>query len=104
MDAIEKKVQEIFETKVESTGAPPDDAPIPRQVTRLESALPVPFARINSVAAGSPAESAGLRTGDEIRLFGRVNIGNHSNLKAVAECVEESEGVRSHLGIYPRWV
>ncbi len=57
-------------------------------------ALDEPFAKVNSVAANSPAERAGLKPGDEIRNFGYVNRGNHDGLKKVAECVQGNEGVR----------
>ncbi len=52
-----------------------------------------PFAKVNSVVAGSPAESAGLKAGDEIRNFGYVNYTNHDSLKRVGECVQGNEGV-----------
>lgn len=52
-----------------------------------------PFAKVNSVVPGSPAESAGLKAGDEIRNFGYVNHTNHDGLKRVGECVQGNEGV-----------
>lgn len=55
--------------------------------------LDEPFAKVNTVAAGSPAEQAGLQAGDEIRNFGYVNRSNHDGLKKVAECVMGNEGV-----------
>ncbi|KAL7815402.1 hypothetical protein V8C44DRAFT_348412 [Trichoderma aethiopicum] len=55
--------------------------------------LDEPFAKVNTVAPGSPAEQAGLRAGDEIRNFGYVNRSNHDGLKKVAECVMGNEGV-----------
>lgn len=55
--------------------------------------LDEPFAKVNSVVPGSPAESAGLKSEDEIRNFGYVNRSNHDNLKKVAECVQGNEGV-----------
>ena len=54
-----------------------------------------PFARVNSVADGSPAFTAGLKPGDGIRSFGDVNWMNHENLKRVAEVVQRNEGVRT---------
>ncbi|OAR01653.1 hypothetical protein LLEC1_05013, partial [Akanthomyces lecanii] len=54
--------------------------------------LDQPFAKVNSVAANSPAELAGLKAGDEIRNFGYVNRANHDGLKKVADCVQGSEG------------
>lgn len=66
-----------------STGAPVSDP---------EPAQP-PFAKVNTVAEGSPASSAGLKPGDEIRTFGYVNSSNHDSLKRVGECVQGNEGV-----------
>ncbi|KXH56496.1 26S proteasome non-ATPase regulatory subunit 9 [Colletotrichum salicis] len=55
--------------------------------------LEEPFAKVNSVVPGSPAESAGLKPNDQIRVFGYVNGSNHDNLKKVAECVQGNEGL-----------
>jgi len=51
-----------------------------------------PFAKVNSVVDGSPADSAGLKAGDEIRNFGYVSYTNHDGLKRVGECVQGNEG------------
>jgi 26S proteasome non-ATPase regulatory subunit 9 len=59
----------------------------------LPETLEVPFAKVNSVVADSPADTAGLKAGDEIRNFGYVNKSNHDGLKKVAECVQGNEGV-----------
>lgn len=60
------------------------------------SALPeTPFARVNSVVEGSPADMAGLKAGDRIRRFGTANWMNHEKLAKVAEVVQGSEGVSS---------
>lgn len=64
-------------------------------VARTESTvIETPFAKINGVVPGSPAEGAGLRVGDRIRRFGNVNWINHENLSRIAETVRRSEGVR----------
>ena len=55
--------------------------------------LGVPFAKVNSVVFGSPADEAGLRVGDCIRQFGGVNWMNHEKLSRVAETVQRNEGV-----------
>lgn len=52
-----------------------------------------PFARVNSVAAASPADQAGLKAGDKIRSFGTINWINHERLSKVAESVQQNEGV-----------
>ena len=42
------------------------------------------FAKVNSVVTGSPADQAGLKAGDEVRLFGDVNWLNHEKLARVS--------------------
>lgn len=60
---------------------------------QADSTLETPFARVNSVADGSPANIASLRPGDQIRSLGGVNWMNHDNLTKVAEVVQRNEGV-----------
>lgn len=55
------------------------------------STLEPPFARVNSVVSGSPAETAGLHAGDEVRRFGSANWTNHERLTQVAQVVQRSE-------------
>lgn len=55
--------------------------------------IETPFAKINSVAEGSPAAQAGIKVGDRIRSVGHVNWMNHENLAKVAEVVQRNEGV-----------
>jgi len=55
--------------------------------------LEAPFAKVNSVVAGSPAESAGLKAGDSIVKFGTVDWTNHEKLSKVAEAVSHNEGL-----------
>lgn len=52
-----------------------------------------PFAKVNSVVSGSPAEQAGLKAGDTIRNFGGANWMNHERLSKVAQIVQQHEGV-----------
>lgn len=96
MGVIEKYLHEHFANLQEGDEAPsmagdelrilPDSQP---------EQLDEPFAKVNSVAANSPAQQAGLQAGDEIRNFGYVNRSNHDGLKKVAECVQGNEGVCS---------
>jgi 26S proteasome non-ATPase regulatory subunit 9 len=55
--------------------------------------LEAPFAKVNSVVTGSPADSAGLKIGDSITKFGWVDWTNHDKLSRVAEAVSQNEGV-----------
>ncbi|KAL8812414.1 MAG: hypothetical protein Q9223_007300 [Gallowayella weberi] len=65
--------------------------------TSPASSLEAPFAKVNSVVAGSPADDAGLQAGDTIRRFGDVDWINHEKLSKVAETVQRSEGNKSAL-------
>lgn len=55
--------------------------------------LEAPFAKVNSVISGSPADDAGLKAGDKIRSFGNANWMNHEKLSQVGVVVQGSEGV-----------
>ncbi|KAL9628020.1 MAG: hypothetical protein Q9204_006167 [Flavoplaca sp. TL-2023a] len=68
-------------------------ASAPHAPTTSASSLEAPFAKVNSVVAGSPAEAAGLKAGDKIRRFGDVDWINHEKLSKVAETVQRNEGV-----------
>lgn len=57
--------------------------------------LGTPFAKVNTVESGSPADQAGLKIGDTIRGFGSVQWLNHERLSKVAEVVQQNEGVSS---------
>ena len=56
--------------------------------------IEAPFAKVNSVVVGSPADGAGLKAGDRIRRFGNVNWINHEQLSKVAETVQRNQGVK----------
>ena len=64
--------------------------------TAATGLVETPFARVNSVVAGSPADDAGLKAGDGIRRFGSANWINHEKLSKVAEIVQRNEGVCHH--------
>jgi len=55
--------------------------------------IEAPFAKVNSVVAGSPADSAGLKAGDTITKFGWVDWTNHDKLARLAQVVSQNEGV-----------
>ncbi|PBP17884.1 GTPase [Diplocarpon rosae] len=98
MDVIEKHIHEHFarlagngtaDERITNGDSSLADLPLSSEPEILSP----PFARVNSVVAASPADSAGLKAGDQIRTFGYVNITNHNELKRVAECVQGNEGV-----------
>ncbi|KAK2611117.1 hypothetical protein N8I77_004493 [Diaporthe amygdali] len=101
MARIEKHIHEHFASLAEGA----TDAEVPAASSSSEGAaqepalrdfvperLGDPFAKINTVAPGSPAEAAGLQPGDLIRNFGYVDSSNHDQLKKVAECVQGNAG------------
>ncbi|KAL1620972.1 putative 26s proteasome non-atpase regulatory subunit [Diplodia seriata] len=55
-----------------------------------DAALQAPFAKVNDVVPGSPADSAGLKAGDKILKFGDVNWMNHEKLSKLAETVAQN--------------
>ncbi|KAI0176193.1 hypothetical protein GGR52DRAFT_349601 [Hypoxylon sp. FL1284] len=95
MNTIEKHLHEHFAALPDSEATPTDPTSHALMVDHPGSeALQEAFAKVNSVVANSPAESAGLKAGDEIRSFGYVNVTNHDGLRKVAECVQGNEGQR----------
>lgn len=97
MNVIEKKIHEHFASMAEQNmGSASESTPQPSENRPLASrpaVLDPPFAKVNTVVPGSPAESAGLMAGDEIRNFGYVNRSNNDGLRRVADCVQGNEGV-----------
>jgi 26S proteasome non-ATPase regulatory subunit 9 len=93
MNAIEKHLHEHFATLQDHNDTPSATTTGPGMLgDSIPETLDEPFAKVNSVVPGSPADSAGLKAGDEIRNFGYVNRANHDNLKKVAECVQGNQG------------
>ncbi|KAI0452764.1 hypothetical protein F5B21DRAFT_324381 [Xylaria acuta] len=97
MNAIEKHLHEHF-ASLQDIGDVASNPNHTNQSVMMGDSIPetleIPFAKVNSVVAGSPAEAAGLKAGDEIRNFGYVNKSNHDGLKKVGECVQGNEGQR----------
>ena len=66
--------------------------------TTAQGVLDTPFAKVNSVVDGSPADQAGLKVGDRIRKFGNVNFMNQGEkLSKVAETVQRNQGVSTAI-------
>lgn len=96
MARVDKHLQEHFANMQDEPDEPASlTQPSVLPDTEIES-LDAPFAKVNTVATGSPAEAAGLRPGDEIRNFGPANRDNHDNLRKVMECVLANEDVCYH--------
>ncbi|OHF04325.1 26S proteasome non-ATPase regulatory subunit 9 [Colletotrichum orchidophilum] len=94
MAMVEKQLHEHF-ASLKEEDVP--EVPLPGGADNLADhpasrLLEEPFAKVNSVVPGSPADLAGLEPNDHIRNFGYVNRSNHDNLKKVAECVQGNEG------------
>ncbi|KAF2401745.1 26S proteasome non-ATPase-like protein regulatory subunit 9 [Trichodelitschia bisporula] len=90
LDALEKQVHARFAeaaaqpATVQSQAEP--SIPQPMEDTST------PFAQVNGVSPGSPAEAAGLRVGDKITRFGTANWLNHDKLAKIPEVVAQNEG------------
>jgi 26S proteasome regulatory subunit N4 len=97
MNVIEKTVHEHFaelaQQQPEATNSSSSQPSEAQPIATRPAPLDPPFAKVNSVVPGSPAETAGLKAGDEIRNFGYVNRSNNDGLKRVADCVQGNEGV-----------
>ncbi|XP_071958063.1 26S proteasome non-ATPase regulatory subunit 9-like [Antedon mediterranea] len=52
----------------------------------------VPFAKIDLVSAGSPAEQGDFKVGDEVVSFGSVHKDNFKNIQAIGSIVQNSQG------------
>ncbi|KAK1848199.1 26s proteasome non-atpase regulatory subunit [Colletotrichum chrysophilum] len=101
MVLVEKHLHEHFASLQEDDETQP--APSRGDIGFLPDHVPLetlqePFAKVNSVIPGSPADEAGLKPNDEIRNIGYVSLANHDNLKKVAECVQGNEGVTTGAG------
>lgn len=103
MNKVEQGLHARFANLQSLQSHPPQTFVVPSQApatveddaTPSTSVLQTPFAKINSVAEGSPAEQAGLRVGDKIYGFGGVDWTNHQNLEKVSEAVRRNAGVRT---------
>lgn len=61
-----------------------------------------PFALVDEVAAGGPAEQSGLRVGDALLRFGHVHAQTPEALGAVARCVGAAEAACAGIALLVR--
>lgn len=94
MAKLETAVHEHFAAGKSIEGAagsaPPQAAEIQPAAS---SAVEPPFAKVNSVAPNSPADTAGLKAGDKVTRFGDADWTNHESLSKVAQVVQQNENV-----------
>ncbi|EDU47641.1 DegQ, Trypsin-like serine protease, typically periplasmic, containing PDZ domain protein [Pyrenophora tritici-repentis] len=93
MSRIEKGLHEHHARLAEQANNPAAGQTQDAGLGAPPAALEAPFAKVNSVVAGSPAETAGLKMGDTITKFGWVDWTNHERLSRVAEAVSQNEGI-----------
>ena len=90
MTHIEKGLHEHYARQQENNASTTQPLAAP---SSAPAALEAPFAKVNSVVANSPAETAGLRVGDTITKFGWVDWTNHDKLARLTQVVSQNEGV-----------
>lgn len=97
MSLIEKQLHAHFasQAQADNQAHATVEAPTNTSNVRAPAALEPAFATVKSVVPGSPADSAGLRAGDQIRVFGYVNKSNNDGLRRLADVVQSNEGVRN---------
>lgn len=93
MDRIEKALHEHHaNVQQESAKKATSDTPAAQTTISPPIAPETPFARVNTVEPGSPANEAGLKAGDLIRRFGSAIWSNHERLRKVGEVVQQNTG------------
>lgn len=102
MKYLEKGLHAHFENLQQNQNPSADSQQPPPTSTATPSTVETPFAKVNSVASGSPADQAGLRAGDTIRSFGNINWVNNERLAKVGEVVQQNEGVSIYSSVASR--
>lgn len=101
--ALMTRLEAAVHTQFASQSAAPPPAPSTTSPSNPPTASSrtdeTPFARVDTVVPGSPAEAAGLKAGDMVQRFGDANWLNHEKLTRVAQVVGQSEGVSFRLSL-----
>lgn len=84
---------------LEATAAPPISSMPAQQEQEQPPPSNTPFARIDAVAANSPAALAGLKQGDLVVQFGTIDHTNHRDLMAISELVPVAAGDQQEIPI-----
>lgn len=74
--------------QAEAASAAESATPIQSSTTAPER----PFAKVQSIEPGSPANEAGLKVGDQLRRFGGAIWSNHERLRKLSEVVQQNLG------------
>lgn len=86
-DEVDELSNEINKHSLESDDTKEQEQNnLEKQTNKLEH-----LGKVNQVQFGSPAEAAGLKTGDLICQFGYANSKNHNNLKLIRDVVIANE-------------
>ena len=99
-DRIEAGLEVHFASGT-SHGNLPSSSSLTEISSSLEAATTpdVVFAKVDTVSSSSPAEEAGLKSGDFIKIFGTVDNANNEKLRKVAEVVAQNEQVSIKIAL-----
>lgn len=95
MAKVEAAVHSQFAKAAEATSNGVANQHAVRSTGASNPVIEPPFAKVNSVVPGSPADVAGLKVGDKVTRFGIANFTNHERLSKVAQVVQQNENVSS---------
>jgi 26S proteasome non-ATPase regulatory subunit 9 len=89
--AAGKSAESLPPASTTRSAAGPSSEPAAGSAQSFTAAIEPPFARVNTVVANSPADTAGMKAGDRVTRFGYVDWTNHERLGKVAQAVQNNE-------------